>query len=239
VSDVWSLLQRRRRDGAGAPLVTFVDAATGERTELSAVSFENAAAKIANALRDEYDLGPGATVGLRLPLHWQRSAWCAGAWTAGCLVAPGSAEADLVVSTVDEAATLASTVPRLVVVSLHPFGLPVADPLPSGVDDVTPAVRQQPDAYLFEPPDASTPALRAGDGVLDQSALLDLARSRGTAWGVTPGGRLLVRDSVPDLDGWLAAVAVPLACQASAVLVRGAGDIDSIVDQERVTARVP
>ncbi len=60
VTDVWSLLQRRRRDGAGAPLVTFVDAATGERTELSAVSLENAAAKIANALRDEYDLGPGA-----------------------------------------------------------------------------------------------------------------------------------------------------------------------------------
>ena len=86
VTDVWSLLQRRRRESAGAPLVTFLDAGTGERTELSAVSVENAAAKIANALRDEYDLGPGAAIGLRLPLHWQRSAWCAGAWTAGCVV---------------------------------------------------------------------------------------------------------------------------------------------------------
>ncbi len=83
VSDLWTLLQRRRREGAGAPVVTYVDADAGERTELSAVSLENAAAKIANALRDEYDLGPGATIGLRLPLHWQRSAWCAGAWTAG------------------------------------------------------------------------------------------------------------------------------------------------------------
>ena len=221
------------------PSSPIVDAATGERTELSAVSLENAAAKIANALRDEYDLGPGATIGLRLPLHWQRSAWCAGAWTAGCLVAPDSTEADLVVSTVAEAATLAIAVPRLVVVSLHPFGLPVADPLPSGVDDVTLVVRQQPDAYLFDPPLASTPALRTDDGVLDQSALLDLARARGTEWGLMPGGRLLVRESVADLDGWLAAIAVPLACQASAVLVRGAGDIDSIVAQERVTTQVP
>jgi uncharacterized protein (TIGR03089 family) len=237
VSDVWTLLQRRRRDGAGAPLVTFVDAATGERTELSAVSLENAAAKIANALRDEYDLGPGATVGLRLPLHWQRSAWCAGAWTAGCLVAPGSTEADLVVATVDEAADLAGTVPLLVVVSLHPFGLPVADPLPTGVDDVTLVVRQQPDAYLFDPPLPSTPALRTDEGVLDQAALLDLAHARGSERGLLPGGRLLVRESAPDLDGWLAAVAVPLACQASAVLVRGSGDIDGIQEQERVTAR--
>jgi len=238
VTDVWSLLQRRRREGAGAPLVTFVDAGTGERTELSAVSSENAAAKIANALRDEYDLGPGATVGLRLPLHWQRSAWCLGAWTSGCLVAPETLEADLVVATAAEAATLAGTVPRLVAVSLHPFGLPIAEPLPPGVDDVTLVVRQQPDAYLFDPPSGSTPAYRTDDGVLDQAALVELALARGMRWGLESGGRLLVRDTASDEDGWLAAAAVPLACAASVVLVRGAGDIARIEEQEHVSARV-
>jgi uncharacterized protein (TIGR03089 family) len=236
VTDVWTLLQRRRREGAGSPVVTFADANTGERTELSAVSLENAAAKVANALRDEYDLGPGAIIGLRLPLHWQRSAWCAGAWTAGCLVSPGSAEADLVVTTLGEAATLAGSVARLAIVSLHPFGLPIAEPLPPGVDDVTLVVRQQPDAYLFDPPDATTPALRIEDQVLDQSDLVQLALTRGADWGLEPGGRLLVRDTVADVDGWLAAAAVPLACRASVVLVRGAGDIDRIEEQERVTA---
>jgi uncharacterized protein (TIGR03089 family) len=236
VTDIWSLLQRRRRDGAGAPLVTFVDADTGERTELSAVSLENAAAKIANALRDEYDLGPGATIGLRLPLHWQRSAWCAGAWTAGCIVAPGADNADLVVTTAAEAATLAETAARLAVVSLHPFGLPIAEQLPPGVDDVTLAVRQQPDAYLFDPPTGTMPAFRTDDGVLDQSTLVDRALARGSAWGVEPGGRLLVRDAVTVEDGWLASMAVPLACRASVVLVRGAGGIDRIEEQERVTA---
>jgi uncharacterized protein (TIGR03089 family) len=238
VTDVWSLLQRRRRDSAGAPLVTYLDGGTGERTELSAVSFENAAAKIANALRDEYDLGPGAVIGLRLPLHWQRSTWCAGAWTAGCLVAPGSVDADLVVATAAEATMLAATVPRLVVASLHPFGLPIAEPLPPGVDDVTLVVRQQPDAYLFDPPAASTPAFRSAEGVIDQSALVDLALARGTGWGLAPGGRLLVDDAAADEDGWLAAAAVPLACRASVVLVGGPGDLDRIEEQERVSARV-
>lgn len=239
MTDVWSLLQRRRRDGAGAPLVTFVDADTGERTELSAVSLENAAAKIANALRDEYDLDAGATIGLRLPLHWQRSAWCAGAWTAGCLVAPGSAEADLVVTTAAEATARAGTVPRLAAVSLHPFGLPIAEPLPAGVDDVTLAVRQQPDAYLFDPPTATTAAFRTHDGVLDQAGVVELALARGAEWGLGPGGRLLVRDTAADEDGWLAALAVPLACRAAVVLVRGTGDTDRIEEQEQVTARVP
>jgi uncharacterized protein (TIGR03089 family) len=219
-------------------VVTFVDADSGERTELSAVSLENAAAKIANALRDEYDLGPGATIGLRLPLHWQRSAWCAGAWTAGCTVAPGSVEADLVVTTMAEADTLVGTAPRLAVVSLHPFGLPIAEPLPAGIDDVTLVVRQQPDAYLFDPPTPSTSALLTDDGVLDQSSLIELGLARGAAWGLGPGGRLLVRDTVADEDGWLAAAAVPLACRASVVLVRGAGDVARIEEQEQVSARV-
>ncbi len=39
------------------------------------------------------------------------------------------------------------------------------------------------------------------------------------------------------MDGWLAAVAVPLACRASVVMVQGVADLPRISDQERVTAR--
>jgi uncharacterized protein (TIGR03089 family) len=219
--------------------VTFVDGDSGERTELSAVSLENAAAKIANALRDEYDLGPDAVVGLRLPVHWQRSVWCAGAWTAGCLVAPGSVDADLVITTPAEAPALVGHSAPIAVVSLRPFGLPIAEPLPPGVDDVTLAVRQQPDAYLFDPPTGTLPALRTAELVLDQAALLDLALARGTEWGLEPGGRLLARDTMTAEDGWLAALAVPLACRASVVLVTGEGDLERIAAQERVTVVAP
>lgn len=232
MSDVWTLLRSRARTAAGAPIVTYVDAASGERIELSNASLENAAAKIANALRDEFDLDTGATVGLRLPVHWQRAAWCAGIWTAGCILVPESDDADLVVVGPAEAADVAGDV---AVVSLHPFGLPITDPIPSNATDVTLAVRQQPDAYLFEPPSATTPALRAPDGDIDHAALLATAGDLGEAWGLAAGGRLLADDGVTGMGAWLAALAVPLACNAATVLVRGDGS--AVAAQEGITAR--
>jgi len=236
VTDVWTLLQGRRRTDGGLPLVTYVDAASGERTELSAASVENAAAKIANALRDEFDLEAGSVVGLHLPLHWQRATWCAGIWTAGCIVAPGTRDADLLVAatTTVRAVSHDATAP-VVVASLHPFGLPVTEELPVGCTDATISVRQQPDAYLFEPPQATTAALLIDGSEVDQAELLDAARRRGGDWGLGTGGRLLVDDATSGPDAWLAAIAVPLACRASVVLVRGDGD--AVADQERVTAR--
>lgn len=235
---MWTLLQQRRREGAGAPFVTSIDAATGERTELSAVSLENAAAKIANALRDEYDLEAGSVVGLHLPQHWQRSAWCAGVWTAGCIVAPWATDVDLVVTTAGAAGGLTDPTGEVAVVSLHPFGLPVEEALPPGAHDVTLAVRQQPDAYLYDLPSASSPAFRMHGILLDQSALLGVARERAESWGLEPGGRLLVGDAATPDDAWLAALVVPLAVQGSVVLVSGPAGDDRIAEQERVTARV-
>jgi uncharacterized protein (TIGR03089 family) len=232
VSDIWSRLQARTRAMPGTPLVTFIDATTGERTELSSITVANAAAKIANALRDEFDLGPGDVVSLQVPAHWQRTAWCAGAWTAGCVVAVDGRPGDLVVAGPEEAATASGPV---AVVSLHPFGLPITTPLPAGTD-VTLAVRQQPDAYLYDPPSADEPALLVDDGALSHSEVLALATQRAAQWGLAPGGRLLADDAATGLDAWLAALAVPLAIDGSTVLVRGDGA--SIAEQEHVTARV-
>src|SRR6478609_5111733 len=70
------------RDGA-RPLVTFYDDATGERTELSAVTFENWVAKTANLVVDGIGLAPGARVALLLPVHWQTAVWLAACWRTG------------------------------------------------------------------------------------------------------------------------------------------------------------
>jgi uncharacterized protein (TIGR03089 family) len=239
MADVWTLLQRRRRDGGGSPVVTFVDGAADVRTELSATSLENAAAKIANALRDEYGLEPGSTVGLALPVHWQRSAWCAGIWTAGCVVdvAPG-APVDLLVTALDpDGMPLSRGTGEIAVVSLHPFGLPISDPLPDGVVDVTLTVRQQPDAYLFEPPVAGMPALRSGGRTLSQAEVLECAAALADEWGLGSGGRLLAVELIDPRDSCLAALAVPLVRSASVVLAHGVTDLDRLADQERVTAR--
>jgi len=212
--------------------VTFVDAGSGERTELSATSLENAAAKVANSLRE--DLDPGAVIGLHLPQHWQRAAWCAGVWTAGCVAAPGADAADLLVSSAAQAASLVGRGSPVGVVSLHPFGLPVTDPLPPGAADLTLSVRQQPDAYLFDPGTSSSPAWTVGAGIQDQAEVLQQARQLADEWGLSAGGRLLVDDAVGGDAAWLAAVAVPLVAGGAVVLVKGDGS--TVATQERVTA---
>ncbi|ETZ74289.1 hypothetical protein L835_1372 [Mycobacteroides abscessus MAB_110811_1470] len=59
-----------------APRITYYDDAAGERIELSTVTLANWAAKTANMLRDEFGAGPGSTVAVRLPAHWQTAAYC-------------------------------------------------------------------------------------------------------------------------------------------------------------------
>lgn len=238
MSDIWSVLQARIRTSGAQPLVTYLDPGSGERTELSATSLGNAAAKIANALRDEYELDPGDRLMLDLPLHWQRSAWCAGAWTAGCVVTDRAADAALVVTTVDRAAaqlaaqrTAAVDVPT-VVVSLHPFGMPVTEDLPTGVTDATLAVRQQPDAYLFEPPTTDLAALELDDRCWTHGQLLADAG----AMAVSPAGCTAVTMSADPTRQLLAGLPLPLATDGSAVLVAGSHLPDTIRDQERITA---
>lgn len=231
--DAWTLLQRRTRSSGALPLVTYVDPSTGERTELSATSLANAAAKIANALRDEYELEPGEAVALDLPHHWQRSTWCAGVWTAGCVLTDDADRADLVVTTVERASGLPDRAPAIVV-SLHPFGLPVSEELPAGVTDATIAVRQQPDAYLFETPDASSAALSVAGASLSQEEALAMAQALGPA----AGDRVAVMSGLPDLTGWLACLALPLAIDGSVVLVAATDLPDAVREQERVTAQL-
>lgn len=230
------MLQRRKRASGGAPVVTFIDLAREERTELSAVSLENAAAKIANALREEFGAEPGTVIGLHLPQHWQRSVWCAGAWTAGCVVAPGSTDADVVVASADLAPGLVGGSREVAVVSLHPFGLPLTSALPDGAVDVTIAVRQQPDSYLFDPPGPGYAALRIAGRTMTQADAFGLAADSARSWGVGPGGTLLVPEDLESVDAWLAVLGVPLAADASVVLVAGGAPSDALRERERVTA---
>ena len=240
MTDPWHLLQERRRSSPGSPVVTYLDLAHGQRVELSAQSLENAAAKIGNALRSEFDLEAGAVVALHLPVHWQRAAWCAGVWTAGCVVAPDgdAGSADLVVTTTDRVGALIGLAGGSVaVVSLHPFGLPIEDALPVGAFDVTVAVRQQPDAYIWEPPAGALDALRIDGTVLTQAQALESAAERAVEWGLIDGGILLAGEDLDPVDAWLCAVAVPLVTGGSVVLAAGGVPSDDVVDRERVTAR--
>lgn len=197
------------------------------RMELSGASVANAAAKIANALSTEFDLQPGDGVGVHLPWHWQRVTWLIGIWTAGCVVVPaGGEECDLLVAGPTEAAGLPGSVQ---VVSTHPFGLPLdasaLAQLPPGVEDVTVAVRSQPDQQMFV---ANYDDQLALDG-LNQAQLLNLGREfasqhpNASRLGLTQGER----------QWWLPAI-WPLATGGSVVLT----DVldDDIIQAERIDA---
>ena len=66
-----------------APLLTFYDDATGERTELSARALGRWASRAAAMLHDGYGLGPGDRAAVLLPPHWRTAVVLLGAWGAG------------------------------------------------------------------------------------------------------------------------------------------------------------
>ncbi|CAN5388545.1 TIGR03089 family protein [soil metagenome] len=77
-----ALTAQTRRLG-DRPAVTFLDAATGERTELGFATLHNWVSKTANLLVDALDVGLGSEVRLDSPLHWMVPVVALGTWATG------------------------------------------------------------------------------------------------------------------------------------------------------------
>lgn len=232
---VWDLLTKRRRNFGAAPAITFIGAA---RTELSSSSLENAAAKLAGALRDEWSLEPGDRIAAYLPWHWQRSVWSLAAWCQGISldIEGAPATAALTVCGPDEISkVIEAGCAEPVVVSLHPFGLPIVD-LPSGCTDAASVIRLQPDSFYAQAVSGADQALHLSGQEYCISELLTLASNRIAQLGLGPSDRLLI--SMPptnELDGWLLPPLVPLLGVGSVVLIDGPIDRQSVIAQEGVT----
>jgi len=80
------IMSARTRDRQHRPLLTVYDDTVGTRTELSYATVDNWAAKSANLLVEELDLGPGATVALDLDGHWTTAVLTLACWKAGIAV---------------------------------------------------------------------------------------------------------------------------------------------------------
>lgn len=185
--------------------------------ELSTASIANAAAKIANALALQFDLEPGDFVGVHLPWHWQRVAWLLGIWSAGCTVVPGGGEeCDLLVAGPHEAAGLPGPVQ---VISTHPFGMPLDSAamaqLPPEAEDVTLAIRAQPDSQVFIGDHSSQIAL---DGATQQQLL-----EQGRAFAADHAGVARLGLAQGPEQWWLPAI-WPLVTNGSVVM---AGEFDA------------
>jgi uncharacterized protein (TIGR03089 family) len=142
------------RTDASKPRITYYDDATGERIELSTVTFANWAAKTANLLRHELGATAGARVAILLPAHWQTAAVVFGAWWMGAeVLIDAAAGADIAMCTerrIPEAGNAVGAAGEVVALSLDPFGRSVPD-LPVGVTDYATSVRLQADQVVAEP----------------------------------------------------------------------------------------
>ncbi|MGN9811074.1 TIGR03089 family protein [Micromonospora sp. BQ11] len=79
-------LAAARPVGTEAPLLTYVDDATGERVDLTAQQLGTWVARSAGLLRDGCGLAPGSRVAVLLPPHWRTAAVLLGAWSVGLAV---------------------------------------------------------------------------------------------------------------------------------------------------------
>lgn len=166
------------------PLLTYYDDATGERTELSAITTANWAAKTANMIRDEFGLMPGDVVAVDLPAHWQTAAVLLGAWWAGVHVRLGYSDDAGLAFCSKETLERVDEAPEIAVVSLDPFGMPMRD-LPVGLTDYAGSVRVHGDQ--FRP--AGPAGLALDDRTVDE--VIGEATAFAAEAGIAAGSRIL------------------------------------------------
>lgn len=245
-STIAAQLSARLRAAPAAPLVTFYDDATGERIELSAVTFDNWVAKTAGLLQDDLDVGRADRVQLLLPPHWQTLVWAAAAWAVGAVVGVGqpseSTEVTAAVAgpdTLEDA--LAVNADSVVGLSLRPMGGRFTTALPAGVLDYAVEVPAHPDRLMVhDPPEPTDLGWEAAGTTSTLSGLVARAQTRADLLGIEAGDRLLIATDDP-AAAITDALLVPLVVAGSAVLVRHEDPTtrETRISGERVTVTVP
>ena len=221
------LRQRVRLDGS-APLFTFYDLESGDRTELSATSFSNWVDKTSNLLVDEVAVGEGDVIGMPLaveaPGHWLTAVWQLACWQVGLAVDLTNPSLPAAVVTGRQWQGHAER--DIFACALHPLGFGFGEPLPDGVRDYAIEVRSHADKYYGYPPEPGAIAWVDAERILTQAELSNVDG---------PPARRLVRAG----DPWATCrngIVTALVTGGSAVVAVG-GDADQvtrIADSERV-----
>lgn len=161
------LLAGLLRTDPGRPRITCYDdrngPTRGERVELSAKVLTNWVSKAANALQEEWDLGPGGVVALRLPPHWRALYWALATWSVGATLALNEApDADLTVA--GDLALLPPDGPGVFVTEAA-LARGSGAPVPTGVLDEAAQLATFADVFTaWDAPDPADPALRTRAG---------------------------------------------------------------------------
>jgi uncharacterized protein (TIGR03089 family) len=224
--------QAVRRDPA-APLLTFYDDASGDRTELSGLTLDNWVSKTANLLLDGVGLASGDTVAVLMPPHWQTASVLLAVASSGLAADLGDlpCPVDALFTTPDRltAAAGKATGDRYAT-GLLPFAMPLRE-LPPGYQDYVLEVRNYGDHFSGAPVGPDDVAM----GGLSHLAILRTATERAAELGLTTGDRVLIdARAYPDPIDWLYA---PLVAGASTVLCANLdpAKVESRSQSEKVT----
>jgi len=169
-------LQQRVRSNGSAPLLTYYDLDSGERTELSATSFSNWVDKTSNLLVDDVAVDQGDAIGMPLALeapgHWLTAVWQVACWQVGLVVDLTNQSMPAAVVTGRQWQDYADR--DIFACALHPMGFGFTEPLPNGVRDYAIEVRTHADGYFGTPPDPSAHAWVDAERSLTQADLVNL-----------------------------------------------------------------
>jgi uncharacterized protein (TIGR03089 family) len=220
-------LRQRVRTNGSAPLLTYYEADSGERTELSSMSFGNWVDKTSNLLVDELAAEPGDLISMPLaieaPGHWLTAVWQVACWQVGLAV--DLTDSSPATAVVTGRQWQGYEAPEIYACALHPLGLGFTEPLPERIHDYAVEVRTHGDRYSGPPSQPDSTAWMDWERTLTQA---DLIKVKG------PSIRRLVRVGDPWAtcrDGILSA----LCTGGSAVIVVGgnAEKLARIADSER------
>lgn len=227
-----AILDRQQRAEPGRPLVTYYDLDSGERTELSVVTYATWVAKVASLLAEELDIEQESRIRVDLPPHWLGPIVLGAAWTLGAeVITEGeAADADLVVTGGSRLEGWLDAGSPILASALHPLGTRFPEPPPSGVLDLGVEVWGQPDAFSpWQQVDGSDAAL---DG-----------RSQDDLWseaeGLLSAGARLLSTANPCSEAGRTTWTAPLVAGGSLVLVANPDQdrLASLAETERVTDR--
>lgn len=230
------------RSDAVAPRVTFYEdtegSTQGERVELSARVLANWVSKAANALQEEWDLGPGSRVCLDLPPHWRALYWALAVWSVGGTVAlvdptnDPTADRTIDLLVTDDATTAAASPVPAVLVTLAALARSTSGSLAPGVMDEARELSTYGDQFApWDEPADDDPALTA-EG--EDTAYDEVVPVRD--WPP----RVRVHTAATALRGVLQDALAAWARDGSVVLSRGpepAGGRDARLASEGVTLR--
>jgi uncharacterized protein (TIGR03089 family) len=148
-------LRQRVGSNGSAPLLTYYDLDSGERTELSAISFSNWVDKTSNMLVDDLAVDRGDVISMPLaveaPGHWLTAVWQLASWQIGLVVDLTNPPTPAAVVTGRQWRDYDG--PEVYACALHPLGFGFGVPLPDGVRDYAIEVRSHADRFSGVPPD--------------------------------------------------------------------------------------